>query len=81
MSPYIKAQIELQTEIADLANCHSVLRDRYLRNFSPELLTAIESVSKRIAIAEAALDSAIEAEELNEAAPEKLVLKSKTLRV
>lgn len=81
MTPYVKKENELRTEIADLSNCYSVLRDHYLRNGSQDLLEAIGKVSERILAAEKQLDTAIEADDLDNSLPVISIKTTKCIRI
>jgi len=81
MTPYVKKQNELRTEIADLSNCYSVLRDHYLRNNSQGLLEAMEKVSERILAAEKQLDTAIGADDLDSSCPAISIKTSKRMKI
>lgn len=66
MNRFTQKQIELQFEMATLSNCRIQLRDLWLNNFSPELLTAMDSILDRLRISEKELDSTILAREIEE---------------
>lgn len=69
MCEYTENQIRLQNEMAVLAGCHARLRDLWLENQSPDLVSAIEVIIKRLKIAEKELEANIEAQDTNEAIP------------
>ena len=80
MCEYTENQIRLQNEMAVLAGCYAQLRDLWLENQSPHLVSALEAVLKRLKIAEKELDANIEAQDINETFPV-ITLASKKARL
>lgn len=69
MNNHTKTQIRLQNELAELAACRAMLRDLYIENQSPHLLSAMDFVLERMKLVEQQLDAVIEAQTLNEIVP------------
>ena len=81
MNPYVKKQNELRTEIADLANSHSILRNHYMQNSNADLLEAMERIVNRMLDAEKELDAAADAEGLNSAIPSISIKTTKRMKI
>lgn len=81
MNHYIKKQNDIRTEITDLVNCHSVLRDHYMQSGNQDLLDAMEKVLNRILAAERELDIVAEQEVLSAEIPRISIKAAKLFKI